>query len=126
MNDHEEDDDDDDVEERGSIPLLLARPSLRPSAFPPPPPSTPALERPARPEPRPAPRRPPLSTTRLGAIGMLVAAMLAFVAVFADLLASEQPIICKIHGSVLLFPNVTQPAELSDKDSDDIRAEADW
>ncbi len=37
---------------------------------------------------------------------------MALVAVFADLLASDLPIVCKIHGSVYVMPCVTSPPEL--------------
>lgn len=38
---------------------------------------------------------------------------MALVAVFADLLASDLPIVCKIHGSVYVMPCVTMPPELA-------------
>jgi peptide/nickel transport system permease protein len=111
-----------DKEDKGSIPLLLARPSLRASQLP----VAPVHKK----EPAPVARKPetraPIAVTRLGAAGLLVAAMLVLVAVFADLLAGEMPIVCKIHGSVLLFPNVTQPAELASMDATQIKGEADW
>lgn len=47
-------------------------------------------------------------TRRIGTIAMLVAAMLAFVAIFADMLASDAPIACEVDGRIHLFPNVTQ------------------
>ncbi len=49
---------------------------------------------------------------RFGAASLLVAAMLVLVAIFADLFASDYPIVCKVHDRLYLFPNVTHPAEL--------------
>jgi ABC-type microcin C transport system permease subunit YejE len=37
---------------------------------------------------------------------------MALVGVFADLLASDLPIVCKIHGTVYVMPCVTSPVEL--------------
>jgi peptide/nickel transport system permease protein len=52
--------------------------------------------------------------------------MLTLVAVFADLLAAELPLACKIHGSIYLFPNVTQPTELTSMDATTLAREAEW
>jgi peptide/nickel transport system permease protein len=116
------------IEEEGeSAPILLSRVS-RVSMMPAPPSSS---------------RRkvveaatPPLAgvdwTTRtrrtqwLGRAGLLVSMMLLFVAVFADLFASNLPIACKVHGSIYLFPNVTHPAELEAMGPDGLEASADW
>lgn len=51
---------------------------------------------------------PGFATRRIGAIGTLVAALLVFTAIFADMLASDLPIACKVDGRLFLFPNVTQ------------------
>jgi peptide/nickel transport system permease protein len=57
---------------------------------------------------------PGATTRRIGAIGTLVAAALVFLAVFADMLASDLPVACKIDGRLLLFPNVIQSAQVVD------------
>jgi peptide/nickel transport system permease protein len=62
----------------------------------------------------------------LGAAGMLVAALLVLCAVFADVLASDLPIACKVHDHVAFFPNVTQPAELVALGTEGIEREAEW
>jgi ABC-type dipeptide/oligopeptide/nickel transport system permease subunit len=64
--------------------------------------------------------------SRLGAAGTLVAMFLVLIAIFADLLASDLPLACKLHGTVYLFPNITQPAELVALGGAEISAEADW
>jgi peptide/nickel transport system permease protein len=61
-----------------------------------------------------------------GAAGTLLVAMLVLCAVFADVLANDLPIACKVHGSVVLFPNVTQPAELVAMGGDGVAREAEW
>jgi peptide/nickel transport system permease protein len=43
---------------------------------------------------------------------LLVTGLLAFVSVFATMLASDWPIACSLHGHTYILPNVTQPAEL--------------
>ena len=109
---------------RESIPLLLQRPSMTT----------------ARP---PAPEKPRLSirvpsarveTTGkmgslrswLGAAGILLGVLLMMCAVFADLLASDLPIACKIHGKVVLFANVVEPADLVALGPEGIAREAEW
>ena len=101
---------------RESIPLLLARTTGR----------IPLAGRKSQQPPAPRPRlsirfqstRKETAGTigylrsRLGAAGTLVAVFLVLFAIFADMLASDLPIACKLHGHVWLFPNVTQPAEL--------------
>jgi peptide/nickel transport system permease protein len=52
--------------------------------------------------------------------------MLALLAIFADLLASDLPIACKLHGAVFVLPNVTHPAALEAIDRDVLAREADW
>jgi len=64
--------------------------------------------------------------SRLGAAGTLVAMFLVLIAIFADVLASDLPIACKLHGHVWLFPNVTQPAELVALGGEEIASAADW
>ena len=117
---------------RESIPLLLARPSR----------NVPATGHDAPPAKKPPPRRDsslrapsarvdnagPVGylRSRLGAAGTLVAAMLVLLAIFADMLASDFPIACKLHGHILLFPNVTQPAELVALGGEAVDADAEW
>ena len=48
------------------------------------------------------------TTRRIGTIATLIAALLMLVAIFADMLASDMPIACKVDGHLYLFPNVTQ------------------
>lgn len=97
-----------DEDERDSIPIPLSRRSQ------------PTPEPPARETSVPKAPAPPMggvhwadpeaATRRLGKIGTLVAALLVLVAVFADMLASDRPIACKVDGHVVLFANVTQVA----------------
>lgn len=119
-------------DDRESTPLLLARLS-RPA--PPPPASSRTSV--SRLPTTPKSASPPLAgvdwapdhgeaTQRLGKAGLLLSMMLLFVAVFADLLASNLPIACKVHGSLYLFPNVTSPAALAEKTPLELDAEADW
>ncbi len=113
---------------RDNVPLLLARPSrvslARQSVAP--------GEGKPRPSIRVASARVETAgaigylRSRLGAAGTLVAAFLVLCAIFADVLASDLPIACKIHGHLELFPNVTQPAELVALGSEGIEREAEW
>lgn len=83
-----------------------------------------------QPEP---PARPALGTLRraLGEVlrrrrgrsAALVAALFAMLAVFADLVASDRPIACSLHGTVFVLPCVTRPAELAAWDNARIAAE---
>lgn len=50
---------------------------------------------------------------RLGKAGLVVTMLFVVVAVFADFLASDFPIACKIQDHVFLFPNVRHPAALT-------------
>jgi peptide/nickel transport system permease protein len=87
--------------------------SKAPSAAPPPPAATPggvrvALSRLRR-----------HAVARLGAIAIV---SLFVVAIFAEALAAELPIVCRHRGTWFLFANVTQPAELSGLDCDGLAA----
>ena len=62
----------------------------------------------------------------LGAAGVLVAATLVLFAIFADMLASDLPIACKVHGHTWLFPNVTQPGELVELGGEAVATDAEW
>jgi peptide/nickel transport system permease protein len=57
---------------------------------------------------------------RIGAIAIV---LLSFVTVFADLLASELPVLCTFHDHVYVLPNVTKPVELGGLDCEDIARE---
>lgn len=63
---------------------------------------------------------------RLGRAGLLVAALLVLLSIFADLLASDLPVACKIHGSFFILPNVTRPVELEAMDRSVLLREADF
>ena len=120
---------------RESIPLLLKRPSGTP-------PPAGGEVRTSRPpgepggKPKPSIRVPSVRKdtagrigylrSGMGAAGTLVAVVLVLFAIFADMLASDLPIVCKLHGQLWLFPNVTQPAELVALGSDAIGAEASF
>ncbi len=116
-------------EGRESIPLLLARPSHVPPSS-----SEPAAPR--RPKTTPAQASPPLAgvawtdpgsvTLRLGKIGFLVGALLLMLSIFADVIASDLPIACKVHGTVFVLPNVTRPHQLDTMDRRALAMEADW
>lgn len=59
-------------------------------------------------------------------VGTLLAVALMFIAIFADVLASDLPLAAKVHGKVWLFPNITRPAELLSIEGDSVSAEAEW
>ena len=67
-----------------------------------------------------------LLRSRLGAVGTIAALVLVLAAIFADLLASDLPIMCKVHGKIWLFASVTQPAELVEMGPERVAGEADW
>jgi peptide/nickel transport system permease protein len=69
---------------------------------------------------------PAIASTRLGAAGLLIAALLVLLAVFAELLASDLPIACHYGGRIYLFPNVTRPAELTNVPAGEIASFAAW
>src|SRR6185295_11399000 len=64
--------------------------------------------------------------SRLGAAGLLVVAFLALVAIFADVLASDLPIVCSVRGKIYLFPNVTHPLDLVARDPAALEHDIDW
>jgi peptide/nickel transport system permease protein len=120
---------DDPLSEDGrdeSEPLLLSRLSAAPA-----PPSTPR-----RPKTAPENAAPPLAgvdwanpgalSHRLGVAGLLVATLLLLLSIFADLVASDLPIACKMHGTVFVLPNVTHPPALRAMDRVVLEREADW
>jgi peptide/nickel transport system permease protein len=70
-----------------------------------------------------------LGRQRAARVGAAAMACLFLVAIFADVLASDLPIACRLHGSVYLFPAVTRPAGLAGWDNTRIAAEkrpGDW
>jgi peptide/nickel transport system permease protein len=70
-----------------------------------------------------------LRRRRFAFAGALFIACLALVAVFADLLASDLPIACKLHGQTYLLPNLTRPPILASYDCariEDESDEGDW
>jgi peptide/nickel transport system permease protein len=70
-----------------------------------------------------------LGRSRLARVGALVLACLALMAVFADLAASDLPLLCRWHGSVYVLPAVVHPAALSGTDVTQMRRDAgpgDW
>jgi len=54
-----------------------------------------------------------LARSRLARLGAIVLACVCMVAVFADLFASDLPIVCRWKGSVYVLPGVTHPAALA-------------
>lgn len=115
-------------ENRESIPLLLARPSRLPDAGRK---STPGGQ---ADKPRPSLRAARDATvgaigylrSTAGAVGTVMALTLVLIAIFADMLANDLPVVAKLHGKLWLFPNVTQPAELVALGGDVIDSEVDW
>jgi peptide/nickel transport system permease protein len=70
-----------------------------------------------------------LRRRRFAFAGALFMACLALVAVFADVLASDLPIACKLHGTTYLLPNLTRPPVLASYDCariEDESDEGDW
>lgn len=72
-----------------------------------------------------------LRQSPLARIGGLVLGCIALVTIFADVLASDLPIACRLHGELYLVPNVTHPAALAGYDNARVAEEAahargDW
>jgi len=70
-----------------------------------------------------------LGRDRLARAGALVLACMALVAAFADVLASDLPIVCRWHGEVYVLPDVTHPVALAGLDGARMqreRAPGDW
>lgn len=70
-----------------------------------------------------------LGQDRLARAGALVLACMALVSVFADLLASDLPTLCRWRGLVYVLPDVTHPAALDDLDCarmNEERQPGDW
>lgn len=89
-------------EGRESIPFLLARVSSVPLR-------TAGKPRFSGPLPRVVLdwQQPAAQSRRVGAVALVVAAMLFLVAIFADVITSDAPLVCRAHGTVYVLPNVT-------------------
>jgi peptide/nickel transport system permease protein len=67
--------------------------------------------------------------SRLAMLGLVALAALALVSVFADLLASDLPLLCRVQGTTYVLPAVTRPAALAGLDNARLeasRAPGDW
>jgi peptide/nickel transport system permease protein len=118
-------------ENKESDPLLLTRLSRAPrasSAEPPRAPRQPAAVRENASLPHGGVdwRNPGELALRLGKLSLLIAALLLLLSIFADVIASDLPLLCKVHGTVFVLPNVTRPAALETMDRRVLAAEADW
>jgi peptide/nickel transport system permease protein len=71
-------------------------------------------------------KNPGAATRKLGRFGFIVAVVLVVLAIFADFVASDLPILCKVHGAVYVLPNVARPSALETMDRRVLAAEADW
>jgi peptide/nickel transport system permease protein len=70
-----------------------------------------------------------LVRNRLARIGGLVLAAFLLVAVFADVLASDLPVVCRWHGALHILPDVIHPDVLDGLDCAQMRRQAqagDW
>ncbi|MEO6418977.1 MAG: hypothetical protein ABIP39_06195, partial [Polyangiaceae bacterium] len=70
-----------------------------------------------------------LRRNRLPFIGSVFIACLVLTAIFADLLASDLPVACRLHGSTYVLPNLNHPPALSSYDCariEDELGEGDW
>jgi peptide/nickel transport system permease protein len=70
-----------------------------------------------------------LARSRLARLGGLVLATFVLVAAFADVLASDLPILCRWRGAIYVLPDVTHPAALDGLDCAQMKREAlagDW
>lgn len=77
--------------------------------------------------PSPTSHRPARSVRgKLGFAGAVVAAMLVWVAIFADLLAGDLPIACKVQQKTWLFPNITHPVALTSLSAAELAARTEW
>lgn len=70
-----------------------------------------------------------LGRNRLPFIGSVFIACLVLTAIFADLLASDLPVACRLHGSTYVLPNLNRPPALASYDCariEDELGEGDW
>ena len=66
-----------------------------------------------------------LQRSHMARAGALVVACLTMIAIFADVLASELPIVCRVRGVVYVLPNVSKPAALRGFDQARLARESD-
>jgi peptide/nickel transport system permease protein len=71
-------------------------------------------------------KNPAALSKQLGRVGLVVAALLIMLSIFADLIASNLPIACKVHGSIFVLPNVTHPSALEGMDRGELARDAAW
>jgi peptide/nickel transport system permease protein len=65
----------------------------------------------------------------LARLGAIILAVFGLIAIFAELLASDLPLVCRAHGVVYVLPAVTHPAALAALDCERLRehrAPGDW
>jgi peptide/nickel transport system permease protein len=70
-----------------------------------------------------------LRQSRLAFVGATVIACFTLVAIFADLLASDLPIACRLHDSTFVLPSLTHPPALAAYDCERVEDElgaGDW
>jgi peptide/nickel transport system permease protein len=70
-----------------------------------------------------------VNRSRLASFARIALTSILLVALFADFLASNLPLVCRVHGHVYVLPNVTHPAALEGTDCERLRSEAgpgDW
>jgi peptide/nickel transport system permease protein len=70
-----------------------------------------------------------LGASRLARVGALVLSCLALTAVFADVLASDLPLVCRWGGVTYVMPNITRPSALAGVTCTSMRssrAAGDW
>jgi peptide/nickel transport system permease protein len=65
-----------------------------------------------------------LARSRLARLGGVVIAAFALVALLADVLANDLPLVCRWHGTLYVLPNLTHPAALAGLDCGRMRLEA--
>jgi peptide/nickel transport system permease protein len=66
-----------------------------------------------------------LQRERIPFAALVVLSCFALIAVFAQVLASDLPILCHFHGSMYVLPNVSHPQKLASYDNQRIEAESD-
>jgi peptide/nickel transport system permease protein len=57
---------------------------------------------------------------------MVIAGILMVLSFFADVLASDLPISCKVHGQTYVLPSLTRPVELTEQPWGTLEKSADW
>ena len=67
--------------------------------------------------------------SRVARWGAVTLTLFALLAVFADLLAADLPVACRVDGHLYLFPNLTRPQPLAERARDGVargRSAGDW